>query len=325
LLAALRARTDDGANAVAQLLDRWFADRSGRPFFMFVNLLECHSPYLPPKPWNDLPFWERVQSAREAQRHLSFSELWKANVGGFDVPDAAIHRMRRNYASAVRQLDDWMARVLELLDRRGLLNDTEVIVTSDHGENLGDGQRLGHAFSLDDRLIRLPFVARGPLQLELPEVLSIADVPGVLSRTLEIEQHPWRDGIADGPAVAQFDAPGIAGDPRLSEALTLWGLGDDAGRRLCTSFTCATDGSLKLLRKPWGDEIVDLTVDPLEASPAAVDARVEAQHGARLQTLRAALDKAEGEEREPPRPDDRDVAVLADADLEEQMRLLGYL
>ena len=325
MLDALRARTDDGAEAVTRMLEEWLTSRDGRPFFLFVNLIECHSPYLPPKPWNDLAFWERFQAAREARRHLSLGELWKANVGGFDVPDAAIDRMRRSYAAAIRQLDNWLARVLELLDREGLLADTEVIVTSDHGENLGDGQRLGHAFSLDDRLIRLPFVASGPLDLDTPEVLSIADVPRMLAQSLEIDSHPWSVGPGGGPAVAQFDAPGIAGDRRVGEALALWGLGEEAGHRLCASFTCATDGTLKLLRKPWGEELIDLASDPLEAQSTAVDAHVEAAHGVRLQALRSALDEAEASERTPPRAIERDDPVLADDELEAQMRLLGYL
>jgi hypothetical protein len=328
-LEALRARSDDGAEAIAALLDEWLAGRDGRPFFMFVNLVECHSPFLPPKPWNDLGPIDRLRAGREAQRHLTFSELWKANVGGFDVPDGAIDRMRRSYAASIRQLDDWLARVLDLLDRHGLLADTEVVVTSDHGENLGDGDRLGHAFSLDDRLIRLPFVASGPLDLAAPELLSIADVPKLLATSLELPRHPWPEGPTGDPAVAQFDAPGIPGDARIEEALRLWGLDEEASaearRRLCTSFTCATDGSLKLIRAGASEAVVDLSADPLEAAPVAVDGTVDERFGARLRALRSALDRAEAEERVAPPPAAAPGAAAMDPDLEEQMKLLGYM
>jgi len=325
LLDALRARADDGAAAVAELLDEWLTARDGRPFFLFVNLVECHSPFLPPKPWNDLGPVARVKAGIEAKRHLNFSELWKSGVGGYDVPDAAMERMRRNYAAAIRQLDDWLARVLTILDGHGLLADTEVIVTSDHGENLGDGQMLGHAFSLDDRLIRLPFVASGPLDLRAPEVMSIADVPRILAQALELTQHPWSEGPLGGPAVAQFDAPGTPGDQRVTDALELWGLGEDAERRLCTSFTCATDGSLKLIRRLGREELVDLGLDPLELEPVVVDGRLEAAYDGRLRPLRAALDAAEAQEQPKMSVIPAQAAGGGDVVLEEQMRLLGYL
>ncbi len=325
VLEAVRARTDDGAEAVAALLDQWTGAGDGRPFFLFVNLIECHSPYLPPKPWNDLGLIDRVKTAIEARRHLNFSELWKGGVGGLDVPEDALDRMRRSYAAAIRQLDSWLARVLETLDGRGILADTEVILTSDHGENFGDGNLVGHAFSLDDRLIRVPFVASGPLDLCPPPVLSVADVPRLLARSLDLGAHPWSEGPMGGPAVAQFDAPGTPGDPRVAELLEGWGLGDEAARRLCTSFTCATDGSVKLIRRLGREELVDLERDPIEEAPVIVSGRVETDYGSRLRPLRVALDEAEAGERPKHSLDPADPDVLADTDLEQQMRLLGYL
>ena len=57
-------------------------------------------------------------------------------------------------------MDDWLARVLDLLDKHKLLDDTQVVVTSDHGENFGEGGLCGHSFSLDDRSIRVPAHSR---------------------------------------------------------------------------------------------------------------------------------------------------------------------
>jgi arylsulfatase A-like enzyme len=323
---AIRAQTDDGARAVRQHLETWLGDRDDRPFFLFVNLVECHSPYLPPKPWTDLNALERARAAIEAQRHLTFGEIWKGSVGGFDIPAGAIGRMRRSYAASIRQLDDWLAQVMGLLDQHGLLDDTQVVVTSDHGENLGDGELIGHAFSLDDRLIRLPFVTAGPMDLDLPPLLSIADVPRVLARAAEIADHPWTDGPVGGPAVAQFDAPGVPDSPKIDEALELWGLGEEARERLITSFTCATDGRHKLVRRGSREELFDLDADPQELRPLVVGATVEQEHGTVLAPLRGALDRAEAEERTIAPSPHQDAIGAEDVDaLEAQMRLLGYL
>ena len=75
------------------------------------------------------------------------------------MPDDALDA----HAAPLRLLDPparrlARGRVLEDVD----LDDTLVIVCSDHGENFGEGGLVGHAFSLDDRLTRVPFVVGGP-------------------------------------------------------------------------------------------------------------------------------------------------------------------
>ena len=71
--------------------------------------------------------------------------------------------MRHLYArSRCGYMDDWLAASSSALDARGLLDDTLVIVTSDHGENFGEGGLMAHAFSLDERLMHVPLVAAGP-------------------------------------------------------------------------------------------------------------------------------------------------------------------
>jgi arylsulfatase A-like enzyme len=60
----LRAEVDDGAAEAERVLIGWIdAVDPGRPFFWFVNLIECHSPYLPPKPRNDLSPLQRMRAA----------------------------------------------------------------------------------------------------------------------------------------------------------------------------------------------------------------------------------------------------------------------
>ena len=63
-LEAARASVDDGASAVVALLDEWSSSRHREPFFWFVNLVECHSPYLPPRPFNNQSLRGRLQARR---------------------------------------------------------------------------------------------------------------------------------------------------------------------------------------------------------------------------------------------------------------------
>lgn len=262
---ALRARSDDGAAEAGEVLRGWLREtEADRPQLWFVNLIEAHSPYLPPRPWNDLGAIARLRSAAEARRHLTLGEIWRCCVGDLDVPEEALERMRHLYACAIRQLDDWLARVLDEVD----LDETLVIVCSDHGENFGEGGLIGHAFSLDDRLTRVPFVAAGPGAPA--EMRSLVELPRVVARAAGIDGAPWNEPLPEA-AVSQFDAPVDVGDPRVeSVGAGEWRLSPDAAERLTTSFECAAEGGLKLIRRQGRYELVDRSSDPLEAEPRAV-------------------------------------------------------
>jgi arylsulfatase A-like enzyme len=330
LLEGVRARADDGAAEAAETLRGWIGESPQQPFFWFVNLVEAHSPYLPPKPYNDLGPIDRARAADEATRHLTLGEIWKACAGGFDVPDGALARMRHLYACAIRRLDDWLADLLEAMDAEGLLEDTLVIVTSDHGENLGENGLMGHAYSLDERLIRVPCAVAGPGSERIVEVSSLASLPAAIAHAVDLGEHPWVEASPEGIGVAQLNAPAGPDDPRMHEALEVWGLGEEALARITTDMTCASDGSYKLIRRQQkgsnevAEEALDLRSDPLESHPMSVD--VAPDPGA-VERLRGALEASESEVSSEPAVDAGGDEISADEReaLEKRMRLLGYL
>jgi arylsulfatase A-like enzyme len=323
---AVEARLDDGQSEMERTYTRWLEERpADRPFFWFFNLVECHSPYLPPKPYSPLGPWGRFRAGEDALHYLNFNAIWKGLCSRTDAPAAALSRMRKLYQSAIGMMDAWVGRLLETLEHAGELERTIVVVTSDHGENLGENGLLGHGFSLDDRLIRVPVLVSG-IAAALPgPAPGLCDIPGWLADAAGLPEHPWT--VGNGRAVvAEFDAPGPPDDPRAAEAIRAWGLGDEAFRRLTTSFACATDGRLKLFRRGGVEEMVDLQADPVEVAPKVIGPAEEAEWAAELTVLRAALDDAAIEARPGtlgsevlPRPADEVEAM------EVQMKLLGYL
>jgi arylsulfatase A-like enzyme len=324
-LEGVRARADDGAEVAGEVLRSWLAETGERPFFWFVNLVECHSPYLPPRPYNDLGGLDRLRAAREARHYLTLEGIWRACAGGFDVPDEALARMRHLYARSVRLMDDWLADLLEALDRSGALDETLVVVTADHGENFGEGGFMGHCFSLDQRLIRVPFVIAGPGAPEDPGVTSLASLPKLIAETVGLDQHPWSNGLPGaGFAAAQFEPPAPAGDPRWTEAFDKWEIDHEtAAERVGRPLTAATDGRWKLQLRGDREELYDLVDDPLELAPREPSAGDETA----VTVLRRVL--AEVTAQRPvaaalasPQPQISDEERRR---LEDRMRLLGYM
>jgi arylsulfatase A-like enzyme len=330
----VRAEVDDGAAEAERVLRRWIDDLDpGRPFFWFVNLIECHSPYLPPRPYSDLSPIGRLQAGFEARRHLTLEAIWRACIADFDVPDAALSRMRHLYGRSIRYMDDWLGRILEALEERGVLDDTIVLVTSDHGENFGEGGLLAHCFSLDDRLIHVPLVVQGPHEaVDLDRIVSLAELPGLVAGLTGVDAHPWNGDLPEGVALSQLDPPVLASDPRATDVARDWNLDSAGFERLTTPFVSATDGSRKLVRRKGRDLLYDLESDPLELSPRDLGpgSGSEADAGA-IDHLRGALDHpamtANGlEPAAVGAPQARPAPTPAETeDLEERMRLLGYL
>jgi arylsulfatase A-like enzyme len=312
-LEAARAKVDDGAREARATVSSWIGDtQPGTPFFWFVNLNECHSPYLPPRPYSDVGLRGRLRAAEEAREYLTLEAIWRACAGGLEVPEEALERMRHLYARSVRQMDDWLADVLSLLDERGMLDETLVVVTADHGENFGESGLMAHAFSLDERLTHVPLVAAGPGADELTGLVSLADLPRALARAAGIA-HPWGPDLHAGVAVAEFDPPTGPEDERVQRTVREWGVGDAGLRVMTTPLTSATDGALKLVRRGASEELFDLAADPLERQPLD-------SSDPRAAELRAALD---------PRPvavePQAEASAAELAEIEERMKLLGYM
>lgn len=321
---ALRARADDGATSVEMALLRWTSDPSKRPFFWFVNLLECHSPYLPPHPYGGRAPISRLRAAADARRHYTLAGLWRACSGVDRVAPDVLARGRRFYAASIRYMDDWLTRVLESLDTHGVLDETLVVVLSDHGENFGEGGLIGHGLSLDDRLIHVPFITAGPGSEDL-DLTSLVDLPREIARACDIDVHPWQSSPPAGLAIAQSDPPVVAGQKENLQKLREIGIEGAALERLATPLTCAVKGDLKLLRRGSEESYYDLTADPSEGSPLAVQ-EIGSHRTEEVKALRETLDfggravAGEGSASAELGPSDEEVR-----DLEKRMKLLGYM
>jgi arylsulfatase A-like enzyme len=303
LVELIRARRDAGIRRAEWVVRRWLRASDGQPWFWFVNLMECHAPYAPPRPYNDLGVLARVQTARDIARYQSPAGTFRICTGALPVPPAAWRRMRHLYLQSIRLMDDWLGRVLEMLDRHRVLDDTLVVVTS-------------------DRLIRVPLVVAGPDRVEPEPLVSLADLPRILADAVGLHGHPWDDEVRPhGAAVAQVDGQPLR--TREEEFARAFGVTTAELREHAVDRSCATDGNLKLVRTGSREEVFDLRTDPLESAP--LDPVTFASDSA-VRSLRAAIDDAAA--LRAPIPSAAESAMEDGEEtemLEEQLRALGYM
>jgi arylsulfatase A-like enzyme len=147
---------DDISSSFLSWLDR----RPNRPFFAFLNYFDAHEPYLPPEPW-------RSRFGSQTVR-----KLWLLNqdrVRVTTIPARASSTPAEHaaetaaYEGAIAYLDNRLGLLIDSLGRRGLLDNTVIIVASDHGEHEGEHPgTFGHAATLYTQETRVPLIIIEP-------------------------------------------------------------------------------------------------------------------------------------------------------------------
>jgi len=147
---------------VERLVGEWLRRRDpARPFFIFVNYMEAHRPYIPPR-----TFRERIMSAKQIARSYevdrSWATVWSYSFGLHEYTAEELAVIADTYDACLAELDDLFRRLIESLRSKGYLDNTVVILTADHGEHLGEHHLLGHEFSVYSPLLHVPLIISYP-------------------------------------------------------------------------------------------------------------------------------------------------------------------
>jgi len=159
--AGLKVQAKEVTEASIKLINE--LDRTGKPFFVFLHYWDPHGPYKPPTPFNTL-FWRR------------------------DVPenDKMLDYVIAQYDGEIAYVDSMIGKLLDFLEERKLLENTVIIITSDHGENLMQhGDYLGHK-GLYDNITRIPLIVRLPDGERKGEIDSIVQHVDIAPTILEL-------------------------------------------------------------------------------------------------------------------------------------------
>ncbi|MEM6925494.1 MAG: sulfatase, partial [Myxococcota bacterium] len=185
-------------------LEEQLPARDGRPQLVFVNLIGAHSPYTSCGTFCGR-FGARPGEGEDAN-------AWQAVALGRKQHDAtAFERFSNLYDAEVAAVDDAVGRIVSAFRAAAGDRRTLVIVTSDHGEHLGEHGQVDHVFSVGEPLVRVPLVVAGsgvaPAVSQAP--VQLPDVFGtVLSAAGIAGTHATLDGVpADRPQWLAYYRP----------------------------------------------------------------------------------------------------------------------
>ena len=294
-------------SAVADQALAWLESRAADdpdPFFLFLHFYDVHSDYRSLERYESLfagpyegPFDGRTE------------QLLAVLAGERSVDERDRRHLVDLYDAGVRQLDDQLARVTGWLEQRGWLDQTLLVVTSDHGEEFLEHGGVLHARTHYEELLRIPLLLRGPglpRGLRVAAPVSIADVTPTLLALL---------GVAGSDASGRDLSPLWSGGAGAHDA-ERWLVADgDRGNARANVHQSIRGRRYKLIRdrQSGRDELYDLLTDPGEHQDRA--AREPERRDALAERLERFL--ARGAAEAPA------AAPLSPAE-REQLRALGY-
>ncbi len=159
-----KGNTRRSTQDIAAYLQYHFGTHPDRPLFMFINMMETHLPYYPPPKAIDrwVPYFRKDREARAfMQRFNVESYRWMAPLIE-PLTDRQKVVLSDMYDAEVAYQDRQLRKLFRVLRRSGQLENTMVIILSDHGESLGDHDFMGHGFVVYNELVHVPLLIHYP-------------------------------------------------------------------------------------------------------------------------------------------------------------------
>ncbi|KAA3605780.1 MAG: DUF229 domain-containing protein [Planctomycetota bacterium] len=149
------------ASFVNQRVETWLDGiERERPYFLYIQYIDPHYPYSPPV---DLLQDSPEDPAELVQRFKVPHNPPPYPIGQWpDQEEGLVDSFSRLYDSEIAFVDREFGRLLTKMESQGLLENTYIVVTSDHGEEFQDHTQMLHGQSLFDELVRVPLIIHGP-------------------------------------------------------------------------------------------------------------------------------------------------------------------
>jgi arylsulfatase A-like enzyme len=312
----LYGKVDKGGRAAVEHLGRWLKEAHDAPVFAFVDLMEMHDPYDPPRPFYPFAFWKRHHTRVLSGGSEASRQIRRAFEFG-DPPVEYVRAVRELYRAAAAYEDWLLGRFVRTIEDAG--RPCVVVVVSDHGENLGERGQFKHNSSLAQTLLHVPLVIWGH-RVDLgrgvvEEPVSLVALPDWIQDLDEVRDRPLAGG---GAVISEYESAirhtGIG--EWVTEVLEERGAPVPALVR--HPGIAIRQGTLKYVAALNGDEaLYDLAADPGEDHDVLAWKPEAARDFAELKDAWVERWSREGSANDP--------GALASDEIADHLRSLGYI
>ncbi len=308
--------------------------RPDQPVFLFAHFFDPHNDWVPPAPWDTRFTDPEYDGFVDGRNVLSDPRIFETQARPHRrVDDAGLAQLRALYRGEIGWTDQAVGEILTALEQHRRLDDTLIIITSDHGEEFFEHDLLTHRHHLFDETIRVPLLVVLPkswgdgVVSEVEAQVTLSDILPTVVDLLGLELPPGVTGRSLVPAIEgqPFESrPELislyvtkARPDRRREHMQTYGLRTPEWK--FTRSVILREGEPMAVQ----GELYDLTLDP-EEKVALTDQQHPALRAA-WEALEAELDRARAAFAEQPRTprEARSTDLSAESVLE--LKALGYV
>jgi len=185
-----------------------FENLDPSPLFMFINYMDAHGPYSPPRPFNAYFTDQKFPHFFKIKQYLGCTF--------FECPDEEAVKLfkQSQYDGEIAYLDHHLGEFFLELKRRGIYDSALIVVTSDHGEFLGEHELYGHTgdILLYNEVVKVPLIIKFPNNSNVGKekrLITLSDVYSTILAICDIPIPEYTSGKAFGrdstPVVASLN------------------------------------------------------------------------------------------------------------------------
>ena len=138
---------------INQWLSSYIKSDNYRPFFLWTHYMDVHEPYIPARKYLD-----KVDSSIDLSENEMLN-LFKEVILKRDISDKKVVKLlKKLYDAGVRETDEYLKDFFKILEKYGVLKDSVVIITTDHGDEFGEHDGLSHNGKMYSELINTPLL-----------------------------------------------------------------------------------------------------------------------------------------------------------------------
>lgn len=177
----------------------WWLDEAKSPFFVWAHYMDIHWPY------------HREETLRHpaeiARAWRNLGHMHGANWNGLTFSSDQRAEYMRLYDGAVQYTDAQIGRLLNYLERKGHINNTVIILVSDHGEEFLERQQWGHfETNLYDEILKVPLLIYDPQFKEGRKIHNQVRTLDIMPTVLDLCACPPPDSM-EGASLVPFWNP----------------------------------------------------------------------------------------------------------------------
>lgn len=145
---------------------RFMAEAADAPWCLHLSYIKPHWPYIAPAPYHAMYGRNQLLPARRSERERENPHpVYAAHMRHIESENFSRDEMRENvvpaYMGLIKQIDDSLGRLFAWMEGRGMMDDTMIVFTSDHGDYLGD-HWLGEKELFHEPSARIPMIVYDP-------------------------------------------------------------------------------------------------------------------------------------------------------------------